>query len=147
MARPMPLPEKIPHFWGRTKRDLDTGCLEWVGARSTGGYGQVKVAGRCLYAHRIAWAFTTGEDPGPMDVLHHCDNPPCVEPRHLFLGTAVDNAADMVAKGRGYRQERAAYCRRGHPRYGANLYVSPRGARCCRRCVAINARAYRDRKR
>lgn len=79
-------------------------CWEWKAARSANGYGVFfpKYKHR-QYAHRYSWHMATGIEPGNRYVLHSCDNPPCVNPGHLFLGTHADNMADMVAKGRQHR--------------------------------------------
>lgn len=81
-------------FWSLAR--MGDGCWEWQGRRSEKGYGQFKAKGG---AHRHAWRLTYGE-PGAMFVCHRCDNPPCVRPDHLFLGTALDNNRDRVSKGR-----------------------------------------------
>jgi len=74
-------------------------CWTWTGARNRKGYGEIGAKGRVQKAHRIAWELTYGPIPEGLDVLHHCDNPPCCRPDHLFLGTDADNMADMMAKG------------------------------------------------
>jgi len=79
------------------------GCLEWTGGVDKYGYG--RVGGGGLAAHRAAWEFTHGPIPAGLCVLHKCDNPPCINPDHLFLGTQGDNSADKVAKGRQARGE------------------------------------------
>jgi hypothetical protein len=80
-------------FWSKVKKG--PGCWEWQAGRDPNGYGRY---GGPL-AHRVAWTLTNG-DPGRQYVLHRCDNPPCVRPSHLFLGTQQDNLADMRRKGR-----------------------------------------------
>lgn len=83
-----------------------TTCWEWPGRRIVGGYGVLRTygrKGRDIYAHRLIWEQYAGPIPAGMQVLHRCDNPPCVRPTHLFLGTAADNMADMRAKGRAGR--------------------------------------------
>ena len=84
------------------------GCLEWTGARHPTGYGQIGVTtGVLAYTHRVAWEFAfRREVPDGMWVLHHCDNPPCCNPDHLFLGTPMDNTRDMIRKGRAAWQQR-----------------------------------------
>ncbi len=76
------------------------GCWEFTGYRSKKGYGEIKVDGRMEKTHRQAWVLTFGAIPLGLHVLHHCDNPPCINPDHLFLGSNRDNVADRVAKGR-----------------------------------------------
>lgn len=76
------------------------GCWEWTGA-TTYGYGKFKADnGARTLAHRFSYALYVGPIPQGMFVCHHCDNPPCVRPDHLWLGTALDNTRDMFAKGR-----------------------------------------------
>lgn len=86
------------------------GCWIWTGFRntyksrlSTVGYGRLRVGNRTLLAHRLSWEIHFGEIPAGMDVLHECDNPPCVRPDHLKLGSHADNMRDMYKRGRWKR--------------------------------------------
>jgi hypothetical protein len=75
------------------------GCWTWIGCTQRPGYGRVNFGGRLYFAHRISAQFA-GMPIGNLMVLHKCDNPPCCNPDHLFLGTRRDNAIDCTRKGR-----------------------------------------------
>lgn len=92
-----PLLTREERFWSHI--DRSDGCWEWPRTRNAGGYG-IFVHEWGALAHRYSWIVTNGPIPEGLDVLHHCDNPPCVRPDHLFLGTDADNVADKYAKGR-----------------------------------------------
>lgn len=78
-------------------------CWEWTGSCNKHGYGRYAEEGSHVLAHRKSFELFVGPIPEGMQVLHRCDNPPCINPFHLFLGTHRDNMADMFAKGRGRR--------------------------------------------
>lgn len=77
-----------------------SGCWIWVGSKSKTGYGKITFHGEQIYAHRAMWEALNGLIPDGLSVLHKCDNPPCVNPNHLFLGTLKDNSYDRDTKGR-----------------------------------------------
>ena len=79
---------------------MDTPCIEWTGYRNRKGYGTKNIDYRPRLVHRLAWAEKHGPIPPGMFVLHNCDNPSCYNVEHLRLGTAADNTADMMARGR-----------------------------------------------
>lgn len=75
-------------------------CWIWKGCLHHTGYGIIRINYQNVQAHRASWELHNGEIPEGLWVLHHCDNPPCVNPEHLFLGTNVDNMRDKLQKGR-----------------------------------------------
>ncbi len=86
----------------RLSRAAETGtCINFTGYLNEDGYGRFHLDGKKELSHRASWRIFRGEIPEDRQVLHECDNPSCVNPNHLFLGTHDDNMKDMAKKGRG----------------------------------------------
>lgn len=93
-------------FWRRVAVAGPDDCWPWIPDRGKGNYGGFWLNGTNRKAHRVSWEFTHGELPVGVDVLHKCDNPPCCNPAHLFIGTDADNVADKCSKNRQAKGDR-----------------------------------------
>lgn len=140
----------IERFWRRVAKTED--CWEWQGARMN-GYGAFTVGGRIVRAHVFSHYLIHGFHSARLIICHHCDNPVCVNPDHLYAGTHKDNARDKFARGRGRVGEKWLSCKRGHPLTGENicLYYNKRTGRTDRACRTCRnerqKRAYWEKKR
>ena len=107
-------------FWSKVKKG--PGCWEWTGSKDRKGYGGIHVRPKGMKAHRVSWMLAHGEHSIPTGkmILHHCDNPPCVRPDHLYVGDAKANMDDTVKRGH-HRFASMKHCKRGHPLAGSNV--------------------------
>ena len=87
-------------FWSKVDKRGPDDCWEWMASKTIQGYGHFRLNGKTEHANRTAWKLANGGIPDGMCVCHHCDNPSCANPTHLFLGTVADNNRDCVSKGR-----------------------------------------------
>lgn len=125
-------------FWSRVDRDgalwNGTPCWVWVAEKDRYGYGRLRVDGKRISAHRLAYELLVGLIPLDLEIDHKCRNPVCVNPSHLEPVTHREN----VHRGQvGRYWANKTHCPQGHPYAGENLYVSPKGARSCRKCRHI----------
>lgn len=105
------------NFWAKVDKRGADDCWEWTGHRRPGGYGWFNLERKPMHASRAAYILTFGEIAAGLFVCHRCDNPPCCNPAHLWLGTPQENAADMVSKGR----VRRGAIKRGSEHHAAKL--------------------------
>lgn len=134
-------------FFSKINRKAPNGCWEWTGNRNRDGYGlSAKRIGTVL-AHRISYRIHRGVFDLNLCVLHKCDNPPCVNPDHLFLGTDMDNMRDMHSKGRNFTPfKKSIWCKKGHEFTEESTYIKPNGKRTCRLCDNDRRQAIRAKK-
>lgn len=133
-------------FWEKVDKTGD--CWEWTGFKNRQGYGQFQVSTKNGQpAHRVSFELANGKIPDGMHVCHKCDNPPCVRPDHLFLGTPSDNMKDMVKKGRNISPNALkTHCAQGHE-FSPENTMRINGCRFCRECGRQNQRRINARKK
>lgn len=135
-------------FWAKVQKT--NGCWLWTASKNSQGYGWIGAGGRggaMLKAHRVAYELTYSRIPQGLLVCHHCDNPTCVRPAHLFLGSASDNIRDCLAKGRRVAVRRT-HCARGHAFTPENTiadarWPNSRSCKTCRRSATATAKSPR----
>lgn len=150
-------------FWAKVRIGKPDECWPWQGARlpardgrlpyGTFDMGSGRADRQCTTAHRVAWILTSGPIPDGLLVCHHCDNPPCCNPAHLFLGDQSANMQDCVAKdrfnheGRSVAQLAKTHCPQGHPYDASNTYRRPNGHRVCSECHRLHLGGQPERQR
>lgn len=96
----VPIEKEIERFLSRVDKKSESECWIWAGRTNPDGYGQFDCRNSTVPSHRYMWSMLNGEIPQGMVICHRCDNPKCVNPSHLFLGTVQDNVRDRDMKGR-----------------------------------------------
>jgi len=136
-------------FLNKISIEPNSGCWLWTAAVDPNGYGNfhVNVHEGLKKAHRVSWDLFRGSIPEDTCVCHHCDNPPCVNPEHLFLGTTKDNMGDMSRKGRQNNQKKT-HCKRGHPLTPENnlAHATRKGFRACAACSKESHRLWTEKE-
>lgn len=109
-------------FWNKVDEKGPDDCWLWTGSVDAHGYGQIGYQKKIIKAHRYSWEINNGPIPKGECVLHACDNPTCVNPRHLFLGSRPDNIIDMTFKGRHWSPLDAEKVREIRAKYSKGKY-------------------------
>lgn len=126
---------KTVSLFGNICLDPNTGCWNWTGGHDTKGYGVMRYKGRAYRVHQISAMLYMRHDPSSgLFVLHRCDNVRCFNPKHLYLGTQLQNVRDIISRGRHWSAVKTA-CRNGHPYTRETTYYRPGTTiRACRLC-------------
>ena len=118
-------------------KKLPNGCIVWLGAKTTAGYGQVILNKKQKYLHRLSFEIYKGEIPKDFVVDHVCNNPSCFNPEHLRLLTSGENVS------RGTNKFKDTHCKNGHEYVKSNIFICPKGYRKCRKCRYNNVKKFR----
>ncbi len=128
-------------FWVKVDKSKGQGptgtCWQWTASKhKTKNRGCFHINGKSIEAHRASWLINKGLIPSDLSVLHTCDNPSCVRPTHLFLGTQADNMKDMVQKGRhGKPLAKRSHCKNGHEFTPDNTRLRKQNGSTHRQCI------------
>ena len=133
-------------FWDKIEKTPS--CWIWTGKRIKGGYGQMNRHGRSVLAHRFSFELANGLIPEGLLVRHSCDNPSCVNPEHLLIGTQKDNIRDCIERSRKWMPPHKTHCPQGHPYANQEPIRWPNGKiHGCRICGYLASRRWLERKR
>jgi hypothetical protein len=137
--------EQLKRFWAKVNKKADDECWEWTAAKSPNGYGQFALNKIAKSTHRISYIIHKGQIPDGLMICHTCNNPPCVNPNHLYAGTGKDNAQQASADGL-FPSQQKTHCIKGHEFTEENTFLRLRKGRgitrVCRECKRLS-----DRKR
>lgn len=136
----------MTRFWDKVY--IDNSCWEWIASKNPDGYGNFYYNKRIDRAHRVSYILEHGPIPKGMLVCHNCDNPGCVNPSHLFLGSQKDNMSDCSKKRRIFNSNKT-HCKHGHEFTPENTIDRARkiGGRKCRQCQRDQENARNLKKR
>jgi hypothetical protein len=129
----------------RINKREGTGCLEWLGYKSDRGYGLMKVGGKHVKAHRVAYELFMGEIPEGKEVHHVCGNKACVNPKHMELVDKPDHLEAHRGENLWLVNADKTHCINGHEYTPENTYRRPNGHRDCRICIAERVKRWRER--
>ena len=135
--------EQLKKFWTKVDKKGDNECWEWVAAKNSKGYGQFGISGVSKSTHRISYVIHNGDIPDGLFVCHTCNNPPCVNPKHLYAGSNKENMQQASNEKRLAPQQKT-HCKSGHeftPENTAFYKQKKRGntlTRVCKTCKKIN---------
>lgn len=136
----------VIRFWEHVTPGAPDECWEWRDAKGWYGRLWVNEEHETVGAHRVSYYLHNGT--WPTFACHRCDNPPCVNPAHLFDGESADNARDMAAKGRWHNQHvTKERCKWNHPLSGDNIRIDRHGTRHCRSCARRRNQEWELRKK
>lgn len=136
--------QEMAAFWAKVDKSADReACWPWTGGTLVRGYGQVWLAGRKGYAHRVAYEDLRGPIPSGLVIDHLCFNPRCCNPWHMEPVTQSENTRRAFLAGRSGAAVNAlkTHCKRGHVFDEANTYRTRKGGRFCRACIALRKAA------